>query len=226
MGEDRKYASSQLDKVDDGLIEPVTRGARRAGVGVGRAIFALATLFSMLFLLPGLFMLLLGSGAVETVGVVLLSVGSGFLIPALGGRWLLGRWGQSAERRSISSHIFKKMSRHGRANSREVARVLACDEALVLEVGRQLEAQGRLEREVDPQGAEVFLPLGWVGGHELEALNSPQRHSERRAMERFDSELGEKPAVGLARKATKEESGELHLEEAGIGTREVEEVEQ
>ncbi|OIP38688.1 MAG: hypothetical protein AUK47_11500 [Deltaproteobacteria bacterium CG2_30_63_29] len=199
-------------RLETDLVGPVRRGARKAGVTVGKGL-AVTLLFFALLMLSGGFAFKLGAeGILDAIGLVMIVLGS--MGSAVGGTSLLalGRYRKAAENKEIVSHLHQMMTARGEVAADEVARNLRVDVQAVEAAARTLEGRGLLERDVRLQrGVEVYRPLGWKGTTNNPALDDPKHHSERRELEGFEQRLAEEGVVTHSVDETVEEEEELDV---------------
>lgn len=196
-------------KLETDVVGPVRRGARKAGVTVGKGLAVMMLFFAFLMLSGGLAFKLGAEGVLDAIGLVMIVLGSMGALVGGGSLLALGRYRKSADTKEIVSHLHQMMTARGEVTANEAARNLRIEVKAIESAARELEARGLLERDVDVQhGVEVYRPLGWKGATNNPALDDPSRHSERRELESFEQRLKEQPeATGV------EDESEVAIEE-------------
>lgn len=183
--------------LEERVVGPVRRRARRTGVGIGRVTAWLSLVIGFFNLLAGsLFKLLSEGWFLDTVGVVLLVCG--VLASVFGGGmlWAMGRWSRSGDAREIEGYLHRMLAQRASVDAAAAAHALELPQAAVEACARQMAHRGELERDFDTErGVEVYRAPGGLGAGEDALLERPERHD----LDDFDRALDNARVSGQSR---------------------------
>lgn len=199
----RALGTDGLVALEDRVVGPVRRGARRAGVGAGRMAGWAAIVVGFFNMLGGALLAMLATGFLDTLGIIFLVLGALATVFGGGLLFLMARWARRGDEREIEGQLRRALAHQGSADAVTLAQRLGLPVAAVEAHARQLARRGEIDRDVDTErGVEIYRPLGWVGTTGDETFDRPEHHAERYALDDFDRALDNADGSGQSRAET------------------------